>query len=168
MGAIGGVELLLRVALINKAVAKMFAEDDFTEERKATELAKIQARTLGKTVAAFKAEFAEFGENADFCESIDNAVYCRNSLAHHFVESHLLAFRSEEGIELATLGCIEHTNHFRSLEEYIRQHCPVDYDAFFQLGEGKEDEFTQNHPLREKLQAIKSGGGKLELRASDE
>lgn len=69
----------------------------------------------------------------------------------------MLAFRSEEGIELATLACIEHTDHFQSLDGYIRAHCPVDYDAFFTLGKGKEDEFVQNHPLREKLQAIKEG-----------
>lgn len=157
MGAIGGVELLLRIALINKAVATMTAEGDFTEERKKAELAQIQGRTLGATVAVFKAKFPEFGEDAAFCESIDNAVFCRNQLAHHFVENNLLAFRSEEGIELATLGCIEHMDHFQSLDQYIRHNCPVDYDAFFKLGEGNADQFVDNHPLREKLQEIKDG-----------
>lgn len=157
MGAIGGVELLLRIALINSAVTKMVSEDDCTDERKRTELKKIQGRTLGDTVGVFKTEFADFGNDPKFCESIDNAVHCRNKLAHHFVECNLLAFRSQEGIELATLGCIEHTEHFQSLDRYIRDHCPVDYDAFFKLGEGQEDEFVQNHPLRDKLQAIKSG-----------
>lgn len=157
MGAIGGVELLLRIALINKAVARMVAEKDFTEKRKQAELAQIQGRTLGMTVATFKAEFPELANDAAFCESIDNAVSCRNQLAHHFVENHLLAFRSDEGIELATLECIEHMEHFRSLEDHIRHNCPVDYDVFFRLGEGKEDEYTQGHPLREKLNAIKDG-----------
>lgn len=157
MGAIGGVELLLRIALINQAVAKMTAENYFTDARKKAELEKILGRTLGSTVVEFKKQFPEFGNDPEFCESIDNAVSARNSLAHHFVEGNLLAFRSEEGIQLATLGCIEHTDHFQSLDRYIRARCPVDYDAFFKLGEGKEDEFVQNHPLREKLQAIKDG-----------
>jgi hypothetical protein len=155
MGAIGGVELLLRIALINVAVTRMVAEGDFTEERKKKELSKIQGRTLGSTVAAFKKQFPEFGRDAEFCESIDNAVYCRNQLAHHFVENNLLAFRSEEGIELATLTCVEHVRHFQSLDEYVRQHCPVDYGAFFALGDGKEDEFVAQHPLRELLQSDK-------------
>lgn len=158
MGAIGGVELILRIALINKAVAKMMAEEDFTEERKRAELLQIQGRTLGPTVAVFKASFPEFGNDAAFCESIDNAVYCRNQLAHHFVENHLLAFRSEKGVQLATLECLEHTEHFRSLDNYIRDRCSVDYDAFFALGEGKADDYVQNHPLSQKLQAIIEGG----------
>lgn len=157
MGAIGGVELLLRIALINKAVAIMISESDFTDTLRHEVLEKIQRKTLGSIVAAFKTQFPEFGSDPAFCESIDNAVYCRNQLAHHFVEAHLLAFRSEEGIQLATLGCIEHTKHFQSLDQHIRSKCPVDYDAFFKLGEGKEDEFVQNHPLREKLRAIKEG-----------
>jgi hypothetical protein len=157
MGAIGGVELLMRIALINKAVERMVAEDDFTEERKAAELKTIQGRTLGATVSVFKAEFPDFENDDRFCESIDNAVYCRNQLAHHFIENNLFAFRSEEGIELTTFGCEEHTRHFKSLEAYIRQKCPVDYDAFFRIGDAKEDEFVQGHPLREKLQAIQEG-----------
>lgn len=157
MGAIGGVELLLRIALINKAVSVMIEEDDFTDDRKASELAKIQGRTLGPTVVAFKAAFPHFGEDQAFCESIDNAVYCRNQLAHHFVENNLLAFQSEEGVKLATLGCYEHVDHFQSLDLYIREHCSVDFDAFFALGEGKAYEFVENHPLRQKLQAIKAG-----------
>lgn len=155
MGAIGGVELLLRIALINKAVAKMVSESDFTEQRKQAELTKIRKRPLGATVAAFKDDYPDFENDAAFCESIENAVYCRNQLAHHFIENHLLAFRSVEGVELATLECIEHTEHFRSLEDYVRRNCAVDYDAFFALGEGKADEFVQNHPLRDKLQANK-------------
>lgn len=157
MGAIAGVELLLRVALMNTAVARMATDDDLSEERKRKELERIQRRTLGCTVAVFKGEFPEFGNDERFCESIENAVYCRNQLAHHFVENHLLAFRSREGVELAILECMEHVDHFRSLEAYLRERCPVDYDAFFKLGEGKEDEFVENHPLREKLKAIKEG-----------
>jgi hypothetical protein len=154
MGAIGGVELLLRIALINRAARKSIAEDKFTEENKAAVLAQIQGRTLGPTVAAFKAEFPELGNDQAFCESIDNAVQFRNSLAHHFVENHLLAFRSDEGIKLATLECIEHMSHFQNLDQYIRDKCPVDYDQFFALGEGKEDQYVQNHPLKEKLHSI--------------
>jgi hypothetical protein len=157
MGAIAGVELLLRIALINRAVSKMVADGDLTEGRKSAELAKIQQRTLGATVGVFKTEFPNFGDDAAFCDSIDNAVRFRNSLAHHFVENHLLAFRSDEGIDLATLECIEHTEHFQSLDDYIRRNCAIDFDAFFQLGEGKADEYTRNHPLRTKLQAIKEG-----------
>jgi hypothetical protein len=154
MGAIGGVELLLRIALINRAASKLIAEDKFTEENKTAALAQIHARTLGPTVAAFKAEFPELGKDEAFCESIDNAVQFRNSLAHHFVENHLLAFRSGDGIKLATLECIEHMNHFQSLDKYVRDKCPIDYDQFFALGEGKEDEYVQNHPLKEKLHSI--------------
>jgi hypothetical protein len=157
MGAVGGVEILLRSALINKAVEKMTADGDLTEKRKAAELAKIQSRTLGNTVSVFKAEFPDFGNDERFCESIDNAVYCRNQLAHHFIENNFFAFRSEEGVELTKLGCEEHTRHFKSLEAYIRRNCPVDYDAFFEMGAGKEVEFVANHPLRGKLQAIRAG-----------
>lgn len=157
MGAIGGVELLLRIALINKVVGAMIGQDDFTDERKASELATIKGRTLGPTVAAFNAAFPEIANDPQFCESIDNAIYCRNQLAHHFLESNLLAFRSEEGIELATLGCYEHVRHFESLDRYLREHCAVDFDAFFAMGEGKADEFVENHPLRAKLQDIKAG-----------
>lgn len=157
MGAIGGVELLLRVALMNTAVARMTADDDLSEERKGRELRQIQKRTLGETVNQFRKEFPEFGGDGRFCESIDNAVYCRNQLAHHFVENHLLAFRSHQGVELTILECMEHVDHFRSLEAYLRKRCPVDYDAFFKLGEGKADEFVENHPLRQKLKA-RTGG----------
>ena len=157
MGAIGGVELLLRIALINKAVSEMIREDDFTEDRKASELAKIQVRTLGATIAAFKDAFPAFADDQKFCESMNNALYCRNQLAHHFVENNLLAFRSEEGIELATLGCYEHVSHFQSLDRYLREHCAVDFDAFFALGEGKADEFVESHPLRAKLRDIEAG-----------
>lgn len=59
MGAIGGVELLLRISLINAAVTKMIVEGDFTDDRKKAELAKIQGRTLGQTVATFKKEFPQ-------------------------------------------------------------------------------------------------------------
>ena len=157
MGAIGGVELLLRLALMNKSVAKMLAENDYTDHRKEAELKKILQRTLGATVAAFKADYPDFGKDAAFCESIENAVYIRNQLAHHFIENHLLAFRSLEGLELATLECIEHKEHFQSLEDYVRRNCHVDYDAFFALGEGREDEFIRDHPLRDKLRSIKDG-----------
>lgn len=167
MGAVGGVELLLRIALINVAVTKMVAEGDFTEERKKKELTKIQGKTLGSTVAVFKKEFQSLGNDPTFCESIDNAVYCRNQLAHHFVENNLLAFRSPEGIELATLTCIEYTRHFQSLDRYIRENCLVDYDVFFALGEGKEDEFVQNHPLRKTLQGTKAGASDPENGVSD-
>jgi hypothetical protein len=37
----------------------------------------------------------------------------------------------------------------------LRQHCPVDYNAFFALGDGKEDDFVAGHPLREMLQSHK-------------
>lgn len=157
LGAIGGVELLLRLALMNSAVARMVADGNLSEERKKKELERIQRRTLGCTVAVFKGEFPEFGDDERFCESIENAVYCRNQLAHHFVENHLLAFRSHEGVELTILECMEHVDHFRGLEAYLRDRCPVDYDAFFKLGEGREDDFVENHPLREKLRAIKEG-----------
>ncbi len=157
MGAIGGVELLLRIALINKAVAELSAENDFTDESKSAALTKIQGRTLGPTVAVFKAKFPELGGDPAFCESIENAVNFRNQLAHHFIENHLLAFRSQDGIELATLECIEHTSHFQSLDQYIRDKCPVDYNEFFALGEGKEDQYVQGHPLREKLKTSKAG-----------
>jgi hypothetical protein len=157
MGAATGVELLMRIALINVAADKLAKDGHLDQEHRSEALTKIQKMTFGQTVQAFKAAFSNFAEDKEFCESIGNAVSSRNHLAHHFLEGILLALRSTEGIELVVLSCVEYTDHFQSLDNYIRKNCPVDYDAFFKLGEGREDEFVQNHPLREKLIAIKEG-----------
>jgi hypothetical protein len=156
MGAAIGLELTMRIALINDAARNM-AEAVPEQADRDEALANILALTFGRTVKKFKVAFPQFADDEQFCESIENAVSSRNHLAHHYLGGILLGLRSEEGVELATLHCIEARDHFRSLEDYLRAHCPVDYDAFFQIGEGRADEFVEGHPLRERLQAIKDG-----------
>jgi hypothetical protein len=165
MGAAVGLELLMRIALINTAAQKLIKEERRDEESRNRAIAEVQGMTLGQTVRSFKESFPDFANDAQFCESIDNAVSSRNHLAHHFLEGNLLGLRSVEGVELATLGCLEVAEHFKSLENYVRSRCPVDYDEFFRLGEGKADEFVENHPLRDKLSAIKEGRLKPDARA---
>lgn len=157
MAASIGLELLMRIALINAATQELIKERRIDQESRDCALAKIQGMTFGRTVKMFKRAFPAFAENAAFCESIGNAISSRNYLAHNFLEGILHGLRSDEGIELAALECAERTEHFRSLENHVREHCPVDYDAFFRMGEGKAEQYVQNHPLRYKLHAIKRG-----------
>ena len=157
MGASVGLELLMRIALINVATQELIKEKRFDQASREKILAEIQGLTFGRTVRKFKGAFPKFADDPAFCESIGNAVSSRNHLAHYFLEGILLGLRPSEGVELAALECMERTEHFRSLDNYVREHCPVDFDEFFKLGEGRADEFVREHPLREKLQAIKVG-----------
>jgi hypothetical protein len=157
MGAAVGLELLMRIALVNHAAHQLMRDNRFDEENRERVLADIQGMTFGRTVGAFKKGFPDFAENADFCESIENAVSSRNYLAHGFLDGILHGLRSEEGIQLIVLDCVDRLEHFQSVDSYIRDRCPIDFDEFFKLGEGKADQYVENHPLREKLRAIKSG-----------
>src|SRR6266496_2122012 len=89
MGAATGLELLMRIALINSAAQRLIKEDRFEEDR-AKALAGIQRMTFGQTVQEFKKAFPSFVGDKAFCESIDNAVSSRNHLAHNFLEGILL------------------------------------------------------------------------------
>src|SRR5258705_10432509 len=54
MGAAIGLELLMRIALINAAAKKIIEEKSFDQERRDKALTKIQGMTFGRTVQASK------------------------------------------------------------------------------------------------------------------
>jgi hypothetical protein len=78
MGAAGGLELLMRIALINDAAQRLAQEGLVDQNSRTKALEEIQGMTFGRTVRRFKQVFPNLAEDAQFCESIDNAVSSRS------------------------------------------------------------------------------------------
>lgn len=153
LGAAAGLELVMRIALLDAARQ---ANPDSAEARQAA-LVSILRMTLGQTVKRFMVTYPEFAKHEVFPEAIANATAFRNHLAHHFLEGKLAGLRTEAGIHLIVLECIEYTDHFRQVEAFIRERCTADLDGFFDQGAAEADKWVENHPLGPKLADIKAG-----------
>lgn len=154
LGAAAGLELVMRVALLDAARK---ANSNSAEARQAA-LASILRMTLGQTAQRFMVIYPEFAEHEVFPEAIENVTNFRNYLAHHFLEGKLAGLRTEAGVQLIALECMEYTDHFRQVEEFIRERCKADFDGFFNQGADEADNWVENHPLGPKLADIKAGG----------
>ena len=153
LGAAAGLEMVMRIALLDAARK---ANPDSAEARQ-TALAAILRKTLGQTVQRFLVIYPEFAEHEVFPEAIENATNFRNHLAHHFLDGKMAGPRTEAGVQLIALECIEYTDHFRQVEAYIREVCTVDFDEFFNQGASEADKWVEDHPLGPKLADIKAG-----------
>ena len=152
LGAAAGLELVMRVALLDAARK---ANPDSAEARQAA-LATILRMTMGQTAQRFMVVYPEFAEHDVFPEAVANATSFRNHLAHHFLEGKLAGLRTEEGLQLIVLECIEYTDHFRQVEAFIWERCGADFDGFFAHGADEADMWVKNHPLGPKLADIKA------------
>src|SRR5215212_2626347 len=81
LGAAAGLELVMRIALLDAARK---ANPDSAEARQEA-LASILRMTMGQTAKRFMAVYPEFAEHDVFPEAIENATSFRNYLAHHFL-----------------------------------------------------------------------------------
>jgi len=153
MGAAAGMELVLRIALLDAARK---ANPDLAEARQ-TALRSILRMTLRNTVERFMAIYPDFAEHDVFPEAINNAVDFRNNLAHHFLEGKLAGLRTEVGVQLIALECMEYTEHFRQIEAFVRERCKADFAGFLEQGVNEADQWVRDHPLGPKLADIKAG-----------
>ncbi len=153
LGAAAGLELVMRVALLDAARK---AHPDSSEDREAA-LASILRMTLGRTAQRFMAAYPEFASHEVFPEAIENAISFRNHMVHHFLEGKLAGLKTEEGVQLIALECMEYTDHFRRIEQFIRDVCKADFDGFFSQGADEADKWIKDHPLGPKLADIKAG-----------
>lgn len=153
LGAAAGLELVMRIALLDKARK---ANPDAPEARQEA-LASILRLTLGQTAQQFTIAYPEFAEHDLFPIAIENASSFRNYLAHHFLEGKLAGLRTATGIELIALECMEYTEHFRQVETFIRHECKADFEGFFGQGADEADQWVEDHPLGPKLADTKAG-----------
>ena len=153
LGAAAGLELVMRIALLDAARKANLDSENARQEA----LKSIVGMTLGQTVRRFMEVYPEFADHDVFPRAIDNAVYIRNQLAHHFLEGRLSGLKTEEGIQLIALECIGCTDHFRQLEHFVRAECEADFDGFFSQGAEEADRWVEQHPLGPKLADIKAG-----------
>lgn len=153
MGAAVGLELLMRIALLDEARK---ANPDSAGARQEA-LASILRMTFGQTASRFMRVYPAFAEHGLFPEAIENASSIRNHLAHHFLDGRLTGLRTEKGIQLIALECIEYANHFRQVEQFIRDRCEADFEGFFSQGADEADKWVADHPLGPKLSDIRTG-----------
>ena len=153
MGAATGLELTMRIALVH-AAAKQRQQ---APEAITAVINRIRGMTLGGTAKSFIKTYPEFADDEAFVSGLNDAIDFRNHLAHNFLEGRMDAFRSDDGINLVALECMLATEHFGELERVVRARCPADFEAFFQQGEGRAEEFVNGHPLRKHLAKIKAG-----------
>ena len=116
MGAAGGLELTMRIALLDAARK---ANPDSPEARQEA-LASVLKMTFGQTINAFLKAYPEFESHDVFPEAIQNARNFRNYLAHHFLDGKLAGLQTKEGLDLISLECMEYTEHFRQVEQFVR------------------------------------------------
>lgn len=153
MGAAIGLESVMRIALLDAARK---ADPDSVEARQKA-LASVLRMTFGQTAQRFMTVYSEFGKHEVFPEAVENATSFRNYLAHHFLEGKLAGLRTEQGVQLIALECMEYTDHFRQIEGFIRERCQADFEGFLSQGAEEADEWVKGHPLGPKLADIKAG-----------
>lgn len=153
LGAAAGLELVMRVALLDAARK---AHPDSAEARQAA-LATIFRMTMGQTAQRFMVVYPNFADHDVFPEAVANATSFRNYLAHHFLEGKLAGLRTADGVELIALECIEFTDHFRQVEAFVWERCGADFEGFFAQGADEADKWVEDHPLGAKLADIKAG-----------
>jgi hypothetical protein len=149
MGAAIGLELVLRIANLTArfhAIDASYGSPDNKQTKRAKMLKNAGEGTFGQVAAQFCDLYTQVaGSDPVFREAVDNAIHFRNHLTHGFLAGRIKLLQSERGLDLIALECHEAMDHFRRIENYIRDQAGVDFSLF--AASGDDGSLINDHPM---------------------